>query len=104
MLALALLALLTYLVMLEKATTWWRVAFWALAPDLVLAPILLAARGGPWPRWGVPLYNATHTYLAMLPTLFLASVLQGHVVWPLLAWAAHIEMDRAVGLDLRGRA
>lgn len=99
----ALAGALVYLVAFLGATTWGRVAFWALAPDLVFVPIALAARGGKaWPSWGAPLYNAAHTYLVMLPTFALASLLQGHVVWPLVAWAAHIEADRALGFDLRG--
>jgi hypothetical protein len=101
LLALALVAALVYLVASLGATTWWRVAFWALAPDLVFVPIALGARGGAWPRWGAALYDATHTYLVMLPAFALASFAQCHVVWPLLAWAAHIETDRALGFDLR---
>lgn len=103
LLALALVAALVYLVVVLDATTGWRVLFWAIAPDLVFIPIGIAAarRGGDWPRWGAALYNAAHSYLVMLPAFAAASYLQGHVVWPLLAWAAHIEVDRALGFDLR---
>lgn len=99
----ALLALLAYVVWERGWTTWWRAAFWLVAPDLVFIPIAIGARsrGGRWPRWGVDLYNAAHTYASMIPAMAIVSVYRGYVVWPMLAWAAHIEVDRALGFDLR---
>lgn len=101
--ALALAALLGWIVFVERATDPWRVLAWLVAPDLVFVPIALASRsrGGRWPAWGASLYNAAHTYLSMLPGWLGASMIAGHVVWPMLAWALHIEVDRALGFDLR---
>lgn len=102
-LAVALAGVVWWLVQVQGVTDWWRVAFWAIAPDLVFIPIAVTAarHHGQWPPWASQLYNSTHTYVVMLPSLALASLLQGHVVWPLLAWAFHIEADRALGFDLR---
>lgn len=79
--------------------------FWFLWPDLVaFVPIGVAARGGKgWQRWGPTLYNAAHTFLVFLPVIVIWSVLDGKVEWPLLGWAAHITLDRAVGYYLRAR-
>lgn len=94
LLAVALVGVATWFVW-RGDTDWWRVAFWAIAPDVALIPLALG-----W-RHATTAYNATHTYVVMLPTLAIASMLQGHVVLPLVAWAAHIEVDRALGFDLR---
>ena len=102
-LALALAGLLGWLVFVVRATDAWRALAWLVAPDLVFIPILVASRsrGGRWPAWGAALYNAAHTYASMLPGWIGASLVAGHVVWPMLAWALHVEIDRALGFDLR---
>jgi hypothetical protein len=77
--------------------------FWFLFPDLV-AFIPIAAflrRSREWPPWGPALYNVAHTFAVWLPVIALWSVLQGRIEWPLLAWAGHITLDRAVGYTLR---
>lgn len=101
LLATALTALLVWTVFVMAYTDIWRVLAWAIAPDLVFIPIALASRKGRWPAWGIGLYNAAHTYASMLPAWAAASFASGHVIWPMLAWAAHIEADRALGFDLR---
>lgn len=102
-LALALAALMGWIVFAARWTDVWRALGWVVVPDLVFIPIafMMRSRGGRWPRWGAPLYNAAHTYATMLPSWLLASLVAGHVVWPMLAWALHIELDRALGFDLR---
>lgn len=80
--------------------------FWFLWPDLgSFIPLGLAARGGSaWPSWGSGLYNALHTFLVWLPVFVLASFWLGSPSWPLLGWAVHITMDRAVGYYLRAQS
>lgn len=103
LLALALGALLVWVVFVARWTDGWRALAWLVAPDLVFVPIALASRsrGGRWPAWGAPLYNAAHSHVTLLLGWTGASLLQGHIVWPMLAWAVHIEADRALGFDLR---
>lgn len=103
LLALGLAGLLGWIVFVERRTDAWRALGWLVMPDLVFLPILIASRsrGGRWPRWGASLYNATHTHVTMLAGWIGASLVAGHVVWPMLAWALHIEADRALGFDLR---
>lgn len=103
LLALALAGFLGWLVFVERATDQWRTLAWLIIPDLVFVPILIASRsrGGRWPAWGASLYNAAHTYVSMLIGWAGASLVAGHIVWPMLAWALHIEVDRALGFDLR---
>lgn len=103
LLALGLAGLLGWFVFFDARTDVWRVLAWLVAPDLVFVPIAIAgrSRGGQWPRWGAALYNAAHTYASMLIGFAGASLVAGHVVWPMLGWALHIEIDRALGFDLR---
>lgn len=77
--------------------------FWILWPDLAaFLPIGVAMRGRTsWPRWGAPLYDATHSFLVWVVGFALAWALVGSVPWPLLGWAVHIAGDRAVGYYLR---
>lgn len=102
-LALALAAFLGWIVFVARWTDGWRVLVWLVVPDLVFVPIAfgMRSRGGRWPRWGAPLYNAAHTYVSMLAGWIGASIIAGHVIWPMLAWALHLEIDRALGFDLR---
>lgn len=77
--------------------------FWFLWPDLLaFVPIgLVGVRGGEWPRWGPALYNTGH-HLAVWAGVFVAwSWLTGGIAWPLIGWAIHITLDRAVGYTLR---
>ncbi len=76
--------------------SWVLFALLFLAPDLSLLGYL----GGS--RIGATLYNAAHTYLgpALVASLGLTAV--GPRAWPIaLIWAAHLGMDRAVGLGLK---
>jgi len=79
--------------------------FWFLFPDLLaFIPIGLAMRGGrSWPGWGSTLYNLPHSFAVWGIVFAVWSLLSGEVVWPLLGWAAHIGIDRAVGYYLRAR-
>lgn len=103
LLAIALAAFLGWAIFVAHWTDAWRALAWFVVPDLVFIPIAIASRsrGGRWPRWGAPLYNAAHTYVTMLAGWALSSFMSGHVVWPMLAWALHLEVDRALGFDLR---
>jgi hypothetical protein len=75
-------------------------------PDVVaFLPMAVShAPQGGWPAWGSPVYNVMHSLLTWLGALLVAWVLSGSIFWPLLGWAAHITLDRAVGYHLRARA
>jgi hypothetical protein len=76
--------------------SWLLFALLFLTPDLSLLGYLGGA------RIGAALYNAAHTYLgpALVASLGLTTV--GPGAWPIaLIWAAHLGMDRAVGLGLK---
>lgn len=77
--------------------------FWFVWPDLVaFVPIGIAARSDrSWPRWGAAVYNVPHSLLTWAAVFGVWSALAHSVVWPLLGWAGHITMDRAVGYQLR---
>ncbi len=79
--------------------------FWFLWPDLLaFLPIGVAMRGRTtWPRWGPTLYNVPHSLLTWAAVFLTWSALSGAVIWPLLGWAGHITMDRAVGYHLRAK-
>ena len=102
-LAVALAALLAWIVFIARRTDAWRAFGWLFLPDLVFVPIAIGmrSRGGRWPRWGAPLYNATHTYVTLIPAWVGASLVAGHILWQMLAWAPHLEADRALGFELR---
>jgi hypothetical protein len=76
-----------------------------LLPDLVaFVPMSLSRPPkGSWPSWGPPLYNGMHSLLVWAGAFLVAWVLTGGIFWPLLGWAAHITLDRAVGYHLRAR-
>jgi hypothetical protein len=78
----------------------------AALPDLVaFVPIGLShAPKGSWPAWGPPFYNVMHSLLTWLAVFLIAWIVTGNVVWPLLGWAGHITVDRAVGYPLRARS
>jgi hypothetical protein len=77
--------------------------FWFIWPDVAaFVPIGFAMRGRrQWPRWGSTLYNWLHTFLTWGAVFAIWSVARGSIQWPLLGWAAHLAMDRAVGFTLR---
>lgn len=77
--------------------------FWFVWPDLAaFVPIGLATTAGrSWPTWGSTVYNVPHSLLTWAGVFGLWSLLAHGVVWPLLGWAGHITMDRAVGYQLR---
>ncbi len=80
------------------------VFFWVVFPDLAFLPIGLGWRAsGRWPAWGSTVYNGTHSLLVWAGVLGAWSMLQGAVEWPLLGWAIHITLDRAMGYWLRQR-
>jgi hypothetical protein len=80
----------------ELGSPWTLFALLFLVPDIALVAYL----GGP--RAGAVAYNAAHTYLGPA-TLGVVAYLTGAAsVWPVcLIWAAHIGMDRALGLGLK---
>jgi hypothetical protein len=76
--------------------SWWLFAALFLAPDLTFLGYLAG------PRVGAAAYNAVHTTIG--PVLFGLAALVG--AWPLgvamaLIWAAHIQLDRALGYGLK---
>lgn len=103
LLAAVLAGVLAWLIFWERRTDPWRALGWLVMPDLVFIPIAIASRsrGGRWPAWGAALYNASHSYVTMLASWAISSGAAGHLVLPMLAWALHIELDRALGFDLR---
>jgi hypothetical protein len=81
------------------------VLFLAL-PDLVAFVPMAFARAPPgtWPPWGPPLYNVMHSLLVWAGIFLVLWVVTGTIFWPLLGWATHITLDRAVGYHLRAPA
>jgi hypothetical protein len=77
--------------------SWTQFALLFLLPDLALAGYLAG------PRVGAVAYNALHTWLSP----FLLAVLAALHIFPegawlvALIWAAHIGMDRVLGLGLK---
>ncbi len=76
--------------------SWWLFGLLFLAPDLGFLGYLAG------PRAGAAVYNALHVLVAPA-ALGLASVAAG---WPIgvalaLIWAAHIQIDRALGYGLK---
>jgi hypothetical protein len=74
-----------------------------LLPDLVaFIPMALArAPRGMWPAWGPPLYNVMHSLLTWAGVFLVLWIVSGNVLRPLLGWAAHITLGRAMGYHLR---
>ena len=77
--------------------SWWEFALLVLAPDLAI----VAHIGGP--RIGAMFYNALHTYIGPVAVgaLAFAEVIPERAGPMCLIWAAHIAMDRALGLGLK---
>lgn len=75
---------------------WLALALLLAAPDLALIPYRLN------PRVGAPVYNVVHT-LTLPLVLGVVGVWTGQPLWTQVAlgWAAHIGMDRALGLPMR---
>jgi hypothetical protein len=102
LLALALGAAIAGLLVARGDGGWHALAF-ALAPDAALllgiAPGL--ARGRLHPR-AVPLYNALHVFAGPL-LLGTVAILWLGAPWLVgaLAWAAHVAVDRSLGIGLR---
>jgi hypothetical protein len=92
-LAVALVAILLYR---ELGVAWWVFAAGFLAPDLAIAAYLAG------PRIGAVAYNTVHTYL-WGAALFGLGLLESQA-WLMaigLIWAAHVAVDRLVGLGLK---
>jgi hypothetical protein len=78
------------------------VVFWLVFPDLAFVAIGIGWKvAGGWPRWGSAVYNATHSLVAWAFAMVGWAALTGAIEWPMLAWAAHIAGDRALGYWLR---
>jgi hypothetical protein len=77
-----------------------------LLPDLVafIPMAFVRAPKGTWPPWGPPVYNVMHSLLTWAGVFLIIWVVTGSIFWPLLGWAAHITLDRAVGYHLRAPA
>ena len=104
LLALVLPAVATFEVV-EHDTGLWQLLVFALLPDLALFAGVGSgmARGQLHPR-AVPLYNALHRFIG--PVVLVASTYWIGVPWLVagLAWAAHVNFDRALGYGLRDAA
>jgi hypothetical protein len=104
LLALILVVAIAYLVVIRGVSGWHVLAF-ALAPDVSflfgMAPGL--ARGQIHPRV-VALYNALHSVPGPI-VLGAAAIVWLGLPWlaGALAWAAHIAVDRSLGIGLRTR-
>lgn len=87
----------------SDATTYWLTFFfWIIFPDLVaFIPIGLASRNKQWPAWGARLYNSVHTIVTWALVFGTTWLLFQTPNWPMMAWLAHIGIDRAVGYYLR---
>jgi hypothetical protein len=74
-------------------------------PDIVAFVPMALSRSpkGNWPSWGPSLYNGMHSLLVWSGAFLVAWALTGTIFWPILGWAAHITLDRAVGYHLRSR-
>jgi hypothetical protein len=102
LLALLLIIAIAYLVR-DRGASGWPVLGFALLPDVAflkgIAPGL--AKGQIHPR-AVPLYNALHTFVGPV-LLGVAAVVWLGLPWlaGALAWAAHVAVDRSLGIGLR---
>jgi Domain of unknown function (DUF4260) len=92
------------LLILVRNVAWWPALAFGLAPDIGvlygIAPGL--GRGQLHPR-AVPLYNLLHHSWGpvALGVLAVAAGLSSGFFLGALAWAAHLAIDRAIGLRLR---
>lgn len=87
---------LSFLLYAALEQSWWLFAGLFLAPDLALLGYLAN------PKLGSRAYNALHTYV--LPgALFALGFVSGRGAWMAVAfiWAAHIGLDRALGLGFK---
>lgn len=75
----------------------WSTFFWCfLLPDISFAGYLAG------PRWGAMAYNAAHSTLGGLVTLFAGVVCGAQIgVAAGLIWLAHVGFDRALGYGLK---
>ena len=73
--------------------SWWVYAILFLVPDLSFAAYLAG------PRFGAVIYNAAHSYLALMVTGFAAS--EPLILSIAMIWLAHIGIDRALGYGLK---
>ncbi|MBI4360742.1 DUF4260 family protein [Candidatus Micrarchaeota archaeon] len=80
----------------------WLTLLLVVLPDAPFLAILPAMKNGRWPSWGSMAYNFTHSYATWLvAAAILWYVPTGFSWWPLLGWAFHISVDRAIGFMLR---
>ncbi len=78
----------------RSGSSWWLFGALILAPDLALLGYFTS------PRVGAIAYNALHTFLG--PTVVIAFCRgAGTGTAVALIWAAHIGMDRSIGLGLK---